>query len=100
MLRAEDCGGRLPEEPQVTGRCGYVDDVGVERLIDSAASVAAIRSVWRVSCDKSTLLLRWRCNCGCVEVTGDGAVQRSREAHPRTVCTMPLRDEGLRLNYS
>lgn len=44
MLRAEDCGGRLPEEPQVTGRCGYVDDVGVEHFGDSAASLAAILS--------------------------------------------------------
>lgn len=44
MLRAEDCGGRLPEEPLVTGRCGYVDDVGVEHFGDSAASLAAILS--------------------------------------------------------
>jgi hypothetical protein len=58
MLRAVDCGGRLPEEPQVTGRCGYVDDVGVELSIDCGASLAAIVSVWRVSCDESALLLR------------------------------------------
>jgi hypothetical protein len=58
MLRAEDSGGRLPEEPQVTGRCGYVDDVGAEHCDYFAASVAAILSVWRVSRDGSALLLR------------------------------------------
>jgi len=58
MLRAEDCGGRLPEEPQVTGSCGYVDDVGVGHCAKFAASPAAILSVCRVSSDESALLLR------------------------------------------
>jgi hypothetical protein len=58
MLRAEDYGGRLPEEPQVTGRCGYVDDVGVEHFGDFAASFATILSGRWVSSDKSALLMR------------------------------------------
>jgi hypothetical protein len=59
MPRAEDCGGRLPKEPPVTGRCGYVhDDVGVECLVESGASIAALLSVWRVSRGKSALLVR------------------------------------------
>jgi len=58
VLRAEDCGGRLPEEPQVTGRCGYVDDVGVEHFGDSAASLAAILSGLSVSSDENALLMR------------------------------------------
>lgn len=58
MLRAEDCGGRLPEEPQVTGRCGYVDDVGVGHFAKFAASRPGVLSVCCVSSDESALLLR------------------------------------------
>jgi hypothetical protein len=58
MLRAEDCGGRLPEEPQVTGRCGCVDDVGVKHFGGFVASFATILLVCRVSSDESALSMR------------------------------------------
>ena len=52
-------GGRQPEEPQVTGRCGYVDDVGVEQHSGGfAASFAAIWSGCGVSSDEIALLMR------------------------------------------
>lgn len=35
-------GGRLPEEPQVTGSCGYVDDVGADHFSDFESSAATL----------------------------------------------------------
>jgi hypothetical protein len=90
----EGCGGRLPKEPQVTGRCGYVDDVGVGHLIDSAASVASVLSIWRVSCDESALLECWSVPPWLCEVlTGDGD-QRMRILERFAPCRFEMRGCG------
>jgi hypothetical protein len=58
MPLGEDCGGRLPEEPQVTGSCGYVDDVGADHFGDLGRSAAVILSVQHVSRDENAPLVR------------------------------------------
>lgn len=51
-------GGRLPEEPQVTGSCGYVDDVGADHFSDLGSSAAVVLSVGHVSIDESATLMQ------------------------------------------
>ena len=51
-------GGRLPEEPQVTGSCGYVDDVGADHFSDFESSAAVVLSVGHVSSDESATLMQ------------------------------------------